>query len=195
MHSKLKAPAALLATILALGACVSRTTTPYPVSWTPIEQGSTTDGCPDLEGTYSNSGTGAFPPVTGGPPLITSVFDRMSRGTGMSSGRGWTVPHDAVSVSIDQTPETLRVTFSGEIGAQSSLDFRRYRFNMPEERFDDTFTCSTSHADSRLRFFAEPGFGRVLVSLLRATDGDLIVEWRQQTRHESTNSWWRYLLQ
>ena len=195
MHSKLKALAALLATILALGACVSHSAIPYPVSWTPIEQGSTADGCPDLDGTYSSSGTGAFPPVTGGPPPITSVFARMSRGTGMSSGRGWTVPPDAVSVSIEQTPETLRVTFSDENGAQSSLDFRRYRFNMSEERFDDTFTCSASDADSRLRFFAEPGFGRVLVSLLRATDGDLIVEWRQQTRHGSASSWWRYLLQ
>ena len=203
MHSIPKALAALLSigAILALGACVSYTTIPYPMSWTPIEQGSTADGCPDLEGTYSNSGTRAFPPETGDPPPITSVFARMGRGTGMSrpsvTGRVWTVPPDAISVSIDQTPETLRVTFSGENGAQSSLDFRRHHFNMSEERFDDIFACYASDTDSRVRFVAEPDPGG-LVFLLRATDGSLIVEWRGQFRGllvgAPASFWWRYPL-
>jgi hypothetical protein len=207
MHSIPKALAALLSigAILALGACASVTATPYPASWAPFVPGSTADGCPGLEGTYSNSSTGAFPPETGDPPPITSVFARLGRGTGRmnpsATGRVWTVPPDAISVSIDQTPETLRVTFSGENGAQSSLDFRRHHFNMSEERFDDIFACYASDTDSRLRFVAEPDPGG-LVFLLRATDGSLIVESRGRIGGRGflsapappASSWWRYPL-
>lgn len=206
MHSIPKALAALLSigAILALGACASRTATPYPASWAPFVPGSTADGCPGLEGTYSNSSTGAFPPETGDPPPITGVFARLGRGTGQMSpsatGRVWAVPPDAISVSIDQTPETLRVTFSGENGAQSSLDFRRYHFNMSEERFDDIFACYASDTDSRLRFVAEPDPVGIIF-LLRATDGSLIVESRGRIGGRvflyvpaPASSWWRYPL-
>jgi len=203
MHSIPRALAALLSTgaILALGACASVTSTPYPASWAPFVPGSTADGCPGLEGTYSNSGTEAFPPIAGDPPPITSVFARLGGGTGRMSpsatGRVWSVPPDAISMSIDQTPETLRVTFSGENGAQSSLDFRRYQFDWSEKRYDDIFACNASETDSRLRFMAEPGGGG-LVFLLRATDGSLIVEWRGRFRGllvgAPTSSWWRYPL-
>ncbi len=207
MHSIPKALAALLSigAILALGACASVTATPYPASWAPFVPGSTADGCPGLEGTYSNSSTGAFPPETGDPPPITSVFARLGRGTGQMSpsatGRVWAVPPDAISVSIDQMPETLRVTFSGENGAQSSLDFRRHHFNMSEERFDDIFACHASDTDSRLRFVAEPDPVGIIF-LLRATDGSLIVESRGRIGGRGflsapappASSWWRYPL-
>ncbi len=96
------------------------------------------------------------------------------------------MPPDAVSVPIVQTPEILEVTFFGENGERTSLDFRRYHFKWSEERFDDLFTCyNRAEQAPRLRFLAEPEStdiapfhfegGGTLVFLLKAEDDSLIV--------------------
>ncbi len=148
------------------------------------------------------------------------MFKRLGSGTGIMSPnankRVWPVPPDAISVSISQTPEILKVTFFGENGEQTSLNFRRYHFNWSEERYDDIFTCYNSDKEPRLRFMAEPesratgiapiyfkGFG-TLVFLLKAEDDSLIVQWRSESigisavligSRISVNSiWWRYPL-
>lgn len=205
--------------IIALAGCVSATgKVSYPVSWAPIDAGLTVDGFPWLEGKYSNSGVEGFPAELGEPLGLSEVLTRMGRGSGLTSpretGRVWDVPVDAVSVSISQTPGKLKVTFFGENGKQTGLDFRRYHFNWSEKRYDDLFSCYASAKGPRLRFFAEPenhsaGIpypylegGGSLVFLLKAADGSLIVQWLGESVGISTvlvgshivfNSvWWRY---
>jgi hypothetical protein len=190
----------------------------YPESWAPIESKPTSDGCPGLEGTFSNRGTGSFPAELGEPPKLTDIFARMARGTGPMSpkarGRVWSVPAEANSVAIVQAPESLSVSFIDQAQNQTPLNFRRYHFSWSEERYDDLFTCYTSNNDPRLRFFVEPEShsalipniymegGGTLVFLRMAADGSLIVEWRSDSIAISAvvvgsgitfnNVWWRY---
>jgi len=222
LHSKRTKLAALIfstGVFLALMGCASVTgPVSYPTSWAPIESVLTEDGCPALEGTYSDRGAEAFPTELGEPPRLSEVFVRMGRGTGLfsprESKRVWPVLPDSVSVGIVQTPEMLKFTFLGRNREQTSLDFRRYHFKWSEKRFDDLFTCYSSNKEARLRFFAEPessstiipnlylGGSGTLVFLLKATDGSLIVQWRSESAgisavllgtHISFNSvWWRY---
>ncbi len=209
-----------LGVVLALSACASVPgSVSYPVSWAPIDPGVAADGCPRLEGTYSNRGIGTFPPELGEPPSLGNIFARLGPGTGpisaSANGRVSPVLSDAISVSIVQTSEILKVTFFSENGEQTSLDFRRYRFNLSEERYDDLFTCYRELSflsgkvrflakEPRLRFMAEPkspatgiapiyfkGFG-TLVFLLKAEDDSLIVQWRGDISEKSV--WWRYPL-
>ena len=133
------------------------------------------------------------------------MFKRLGSGTGImspnASRRVWPVPPDAVSVSISQTPELLKVTFFGKNEELSSLDFRL--FHAFEDRFDETFACVNQDNEARLRFVAEPdsggaGFalaaffegGVTLAFLLKAEDGSLIVQWQKDL--SKTSIWWRY---
>ena len=206
--------------VLALSACASVPgSISYPVSWSPIDPGVAADGCPRLEGTYSNRGIGTFPPELGEPPSLGNIFSRLGPGTGpisaIANGRIGSVLSDAISVSIIQTSENLKVTFFGEKGEQTPLEFRRYRFNLSEERSDDLFICYRelsflsgyvrfSANEPRLRFVSGPkspatgiaptyfkDFG-TLVFLLKAEDDSLIVQWRGDISEKSV--WWRYLL-
>ncbi len=206
--------------VLALSACASVPGSfSYPVSWAPIDPGFAADGCPRLEGRYGNRGIGTFPPELGEPPSLGNIFARLGPETGPMSasanGRVSPVLSDAVSVSIVQTSEILKVTFFGENEEQTSLDFRRYRFNWSEERYDDLFACyhgssytylhpANWQTEPRLRFVAGPrnlatGFapmyfegGFNLVLLLKAEDDSLVVQWRNDISKKSI--WWRYPL-
>ncbi len=210
----------LAGVVLALSACASVSgSVSYPVSWAPLDPVFAADGCPRLEGRYGNRGIGTFPPELGEPPSLGNIFARLGPETGPMSvsanGRVSPVLSDAVSVSIVQTSEILKVTFFGENEEQTSLDFRRYRFNWSEERYDDLFTCykGSSYAsgpprklakDTRLRFVVGPrnyatGFapmyfevGLNLVFLHKAEDDSLVVQWRNDFSEESI--WWRYPL-
>lgn len=182
----------------------------YPIPWEDLEQIPTTDGCPHLAGTYSNLGDATFPSEKGTPTSLTKIFTRLSK----ASGQTWDVPLDATSVSINQTPETLKVTFLGNSKALCTLDFRRYHFNFLEKRYDDLFTCYVSENGIRLRLFPEldagalalpnlfVGGGATLIFLLKANDGSLIVQARSESlgisavligTHLSFDSvWWRF---
>ena len=211
----------LMAMVMGFAGCAS-TTGPikYPPSWAPIETKQTSEGCPALEGTYSNRGTAVIPVELGEPAKLTEVFTRMGRGTGLMSpqatGHTWVVPGDAITTSFALTPETLVVTFVDESGEMTSLNFRRYHFKMSEKRFDDQFTCVSDSDEPRLRFLAEPEShsavmaplyaegGGTLVMLLKAADGSLIVQWRGESlvvsglligSHMKFKSvWWQYPL-
>lgn len=192
--------------------------TSYPAEWASIDAGLTIGGCPNVEGTYSNRGSQVFPAELGEPPRLSDIFTSLGRGTGLFSpsenNQVWPHLPDAVSVSISQTPESLKLLFLARSGEQTSLQFRRYHFSLSEKRFDDLFTCYASDEKPRLRFLAEPqsiisGLPGLyieatgsLVFLLKATDGSLIVQWRNESvgmsrillgSHVSFDSiWWRY---
>lgn len=169
----------------------------YPVEWASIKSSPTDNGCPKLADTYSNHGAAAFPEGIGEPPDLSDIFTRMGQGQGpMSPGatkRSWPTLSDAVSVSFEQTPETLNLTFANASGDPTVLNFRRYHFRWSEERYDDQFTCYLSSGEPRLRFFVEPERhslvipylyvegGGTLVFLLKAADGSLIVQWRAES--------------
>ena len=202
-----------------MSGCASITgPTSYPKEWVSIDADMTADGCPNVEGTYSNLGTQAFPAELGQPPRLSDVFTRMGRWTWPFSPRenkqAWPNLPDAISVRILQAPDLLTVYFLGRNGDQTLLQFRRYHFSWSEKRFDDLFTCYASHKEPRLRFFAElestrtilpnlyVGASGTLVLLLKATDGSLSVQLRNESvgisaiilgSHVSFDSvWWRY---
>ena len=107
--------------VFILSGCASITgSTSYPKEWASIDADITADGCPNVEGTYSNRGTHTFPVELGGPPRLSDVFTRMCRGAGLSSPRGnyqiWPDLPDAISVRILQTPDLLTIHFLGNNG-------------------------------------------------------------------------------
>jgi len=191
----------------------------YPESWAPIQSISIADGCPSLEGTFSNRGSGAFPTELGEPPRLDEVFARMGRGSGPMSprayGRTWSVPSEAESVSVSQAAESLSFLFIDKDGNKTPLNFRRYHFNWGEDRYDELFTCYNNDGEPRLRFLAEPEShggsisnfylvgGGILVFMLRTADGSLVVQWRSDSAAVSgaligsglsfKSVWWRYL--
>ena len=201
-----------------MSACASVTgSVSYPVSWAPIDPVFAGDGCPRLEGTYRNRGIGTFPPELGEPPSLSNIFARLGPKTGpisaSSNGRVGPVPPNANSVSIVQTSEKLKVTFFGENGEQTLLNFRRLYAYRSEKRYDDLFACYNANnyrhsrrlsKEPRLRFMTGPrnhatGFapmyfegGFNLVLLLKAEDDSLVVQWRNDFSQESI--WWRYPL-
>lgn len=221
MRSRLCQLASFLCIVAALmsGGCAS-TTGPvhYPDTWASIESASTADGCPKLDGVYSNSGAETVPAELGAPPKLTEVFARMGRSPGpkgpKSSGNAWPEVADADYVLIRQTPEAMSVTFVGGKPEDTTLNFRRYHFNWFEKRYDDLFTCYMDESGARLRFLVEPErhsgvfatiyleAGATLVFLLKASDGSLVVQWRSESfaissvlvgSHIRFNSvWWRF---
>jgi hypothetical protein len=125
---------------------------------------------------------------------LSDVFARMTRGItiGGTPGPWQTLPHDPMSVSIAQTPESLRLTFVDAAGGSASLAFRRYHFSWSETRFGDIFNCYLTAGEPRMGFLANPeghhsatpiGLegGGTVVLLLKATDGSLVVQWRRDS--------------
>jgi hypothetical protein len=211
-------PVVLMAA-LALGGCASVTgPVSYPAAWPAAEVAATIDGCPRLEGTYADAGSGSHPAESGAPPALSEVFSRLGNPRGpmraIMNWQGWPALAPAESVQIRQGPDALVVTFAGGNGERTSLSFRRHRFNWSEERYDDLFTCYAEPNGARLRFIAEPegyaenvpwiyvGAGGSLVFLLKAADGSLVVQWRSESlvvpsilvgAHMRFDSlWWRY---
>ena len=172
--------------VFILSGCASITgSTSYPKEWASIDADITADGCPNVEGTYSNRGTHTFPVELGGPPRLSDVFTRMCRGAGLSSPRGnyqiWPDLPDAISVRILQTPDLLTIHFLGNNGDQTSLQFRRYHFSWSEKRFDDLFTCYASDKEPRLRFFADPESTRSTSRLYIGSTGTLVFLLKEPT--------------
>ena len=203
-----------------LGCATSSGYPPYPTEWDPIKSAPTQEGCPDLQGTYSNQGTGTFPPEAGEPPSLAEIFTTMARSQSATGPTAWkrawpTIPRDSALVSIEQTPETMTITFIDSGGRRTPLSFRRYRFSLSEDRVDDLFSCRTLHNEPTLRFFNEPhshastsivaaGGGGTSVTLLKSVDGSLVVNWRSDSAsltlfvlgsgYRVENLWYRYSL-
>lgn len=165
---------------------------PYPTGWASIESSATQDGCPNVGGTYSNQGSASSLPEVGPQPLLAEIFKSMARSRSMYGPTAWkqtwpTIPHDISSISIEQAPDTMAVTFIDTSGRRTSLNFRRYRLNWSEKRVDDLFECLIVLDRPELRFFAEVeshsvqffgiGGGGTNVHLLKSVDGSLIVRW------------------
>jgi hypothetical protein len=191
------------ATLMLTGCAFSTGPVHYPNTWASIELASTIDGCPNLDGAYNNIGVESFPVESGAPPKMSEIFARMGKGTGLMSpketGNVWPEIADATYVLIHQTPEAISFSFIGDKAEKSTLNFRRYHFNWFEKRYDDMFTCYSNESGARLRFFDAGG---TLVFLLKASDGSLVVQWRNDSlvvpsvligSHMRFNSiWWRY---
>jgi len=177
-----------------LGCATSAGNPPYPTAWASIKSAPTQEGCPDLQGTYINQGTGTFPPEAGATPSLAEIFTTMARSQTMTGPAAWkrswpTIPLDAAFVSIEQAPEAISITFIEASGRRTPLIFRRYRFKLSEDRVDDLFSCRALYGEPTLRFFNEPlshasasivavGGGGASVALLKAIDGSLVVNWR-----------------
>ena len=207
-----------LSVAIALSGCVAVSWTDYPGSWAPIQSASTSNGCPRLAGTYSNSGTSALGEEIGASPKLSEVFARLGQGAGLfspkNSGRTWIVPPEARSLSITQTSESLAVVFISEDKQETPLIFRPYRLNLFDERQDDYFVCHPSDKEPRLQILANPGAttssfpgiffasSQSYAMLLSATDGSLIVQWNSEQIGITAigvgsgvghgTKWWRY---
>jgi hypothetical protein len=72
----------------------------------------------------------------------------------------WHELADAVSASMEQTPETLVITFTNTKGDQVSLNFRRFHFDWHEKRLDQTFYCGSLYFQKFRLTRGEGRFGR-----------------------------------
>lgn len=209
---------ALWLVLAQLGCATSSGNPPYPSEWASIRSAPTPEGCPDLQGTYSNRGAASFPPEAGEPPLLADIFTAMARSrtaTGPATWeRSWpTIPRESATVSIRQATDSLTVTFTDSADRRTPLSFRRYRFTLSEDRVDDLFSCRTLYNEPTLRFFNEPvshssvsilavGGGGTNINLLRSVDGSLVVNWRSDdatisrfvlgSDYRVENLWYRY---
>ena len=144
-----------LGAALALSACAAsfKGSIAYPYTWAPLETGFASDGCPRLEGTYANHGTGTFPPELGKTPSLGNIFSRLIpepvHPNAHANRRLLSALSAATSVSIVQSSEKLKVSFLGKNGKPIPLNFRRDHLSITKERHDGLFTCY--HGDS------EPG--------------------------------------
>jgi hypothetical protein len=209
------APWLLLAQV---GCATSSGSPPYPAQWASIASVPTPQGCPDLQGTYSNVGAASFPPEAGEPPSLAEVFTAMARSTTATGpaawGRSWpAIPREPARVSVSQAPDSLTITFIDRAGGHAALRFRLYRPALSEDRVDDLFSCRTLYREPTLRFFNEPashthvsilgiGGGGTNINLLRSVDGSLVVHWRSDdatvsrfvlgSNYHVENLWYRY---
>jgi hypothetical protein len=212
------AASALFIAVAQVGCASNARVVPYPAEWASVETTPDAQGCPDLQGMYVNEAMAAFPPGTGKPPSLAATFGEMAGSqtpTGpAASGKSWpNIPHDAVSVQIEQGQDSMTVTFVDPAGRRTPLSFRRYRFLLAEDRVDDLFSCPARDEGPTLRFFNEPaaharvsivaiGGGGTTISLLRAVDGSLVVNWRRDditvtrivlgSRYHAESVWYRY---
>lgn len=177
-----------------MGCATSSGKPPYPTEWASIKSAPTSEGCPDLQGIYSNQGTASFPPEAGEPPSLADTFTAMARSKSATGPATWkrswpTIPSESARVSIRQAPDSMTITFIDSAGRRTPLSFRRYRFTLSEDRVDDLFSCRTLYDEPTLRFFNEPvshthvsilgvGGGGTNINLLKSIDGSLVVNWR-----------------
>ena len=208
--------------LVTLPGCAASSGRPqYPTEWATIKSAPIYDDCPNLQGTYSNQGSATYPPEAGAPPSLDEVFTRLAVGQGANSPAAWkqswpVIPHDISVVTIDQTSETLTVTFVDSEGKRTPLNFRRYRFKLSEDRVDDLFGCRMMYGEPILRFFTEPEShssasvewveaGGIYVVLLKSVDGSLVVNWRSDSvaltpflfglfDYRADNLWYQYPL-
>lgn len=221
MMSPPRAAAAATSLCLALaqlGCATSSGNPPYPEQWPSIKSAPIPEGCPDLQGTYRNQGSVSFPAEAGEPPSLAEIFTAMARSQTITGPAAWkrswpAIPIGAVAVSIRQAPESMTVTFIDSAGRGTPLSFRRYRFDLSEDRVDDLFSCRTLYGEPTLRFFNEPrshssvsillvGGGGTMINLLKAVDGALVVNWRSDdvtvsrillgSGYRVDNLWYRY---
>lgn len=190
-------PAALLTRLvtvfagLALSACAATGNVDAQApEWLAIDSAPTPDGCPNLAGQYENHASAVYPGSVTEAPTLTDIFNAMGRGvTAREPGRSWSVPRDATSVSIEQGPENLTLTFLGKDGERTLQNFHRLRIFRSDSRLDETFACNSSKGIARLRFpmanvehqsdSAAPlyiGGADVYVQFFKATDGALIMQ-------------------
>ena len=183
---------ALMGLVFILLGCTTRSGT-YPTSWASIESSASQDGCPNLRGIYSNQGSASSLPKVAPQPLLTDIFKSMASSRSMTGPAAWkqtwpAIPYDVSSISIEQAPDTITVTFIDTSGRRTSLNFRQYRFNWSEKRVDDLFQCLIVSDSPELRFFAEvesihsipivgTGGSATNINLLKSVDGSLIVRW------------------
>ncbi|MCM2288018.1 MAG: hypothetical protein NDI67_03230 [Sulfuritalea sp.] len=212
------APIALALALTQLGCATSSGNPPYPTEWASIKSAPTPDGCPDLQGIYNNRGAASFPPAAGEPPSLADVFKAMARSktaTGPATwNRSWpTIPDESAWVSIQQTSDSMTITFIDSAGRRTPLSFRRYHFRLSEDRVDDLFSCRTLYDEPTLRFFNEPvshtrvsilgvGGGGTFINLLKSIDGSLVLNWRSDditisrfilgSDYYADNLWYRY---
>jgi hypothetical protein len=211
----------LIGLVLTQVGCAASSGRPqYPIEWASIKTVPTDDGCPNLQGTYNNKGSATYPLEAGAPPSLADIFKQLALGQGPNSPAAWNqswplIPLDTSVVSIDQKPEMITVAFINSRGEQTSLDFRRYRFRLSEERVDDLFRCRVMYGEPSLSFFAEPHSfsdatnvyivgGGTMVVLLKSADGSLVVNWRSDSvaltlfvlgsGYRVNNLWYRYPL-
>jgi hypothetical protein len=204
--------------VLALPGCaITSGNPPYPAEWASIRSEPTAQGCPDLQGRYGNQPAASVPPQAGAPSLA-QIFQTMAHSQGVTGPAAWKrtwpdIPGDAVSVSIEQAPDALTVTFIDAAGRPTALPFRRYHFSLSEDRVDDLYGCRALYGEPYLKFFNEPlshastsiivvGGGGTAVYLLRSVDGSLVVNWRSDAAAVSLlvvgsgyrvdNLWYRY---
>jgi hypothetical protein len=206
--------------LIQLGCAASSGQPRYPSEWASIKSAPIYDNCPNLQGTYSNQGSATYPSEAGASPSLSEVFTQLALEAGLNSPadleKSWPViPNDISVVSIDQTSETLTVTFVDSEGKRTPLNFRRYRLKLSEDRIDDLFGCRLMYGEPILRFFAEPRRyfdgtvvymvgGGTFVVLLKAVDGSLVVNWRSDSvamtlfvlgsGYRVNNLWYRYPL-
>ena len=174
-----------------LGCATSAGNPPYPAEWASIKSPPTQDGCPNLQGTYSNHGSAIFPVEAGAQPSLADIFTSMARSRAPTGPAAWgqtwpAIPGNASVVSIEQTPETLTVAFIDSSGHRTPLDFRRYRFSLSKKRYDDLFTCRTLYGEPTLTFSVETHFhetwtivavvAATSVAMLKSVDGSLVVD-------------------
>lgn len=209
---------ALGAVLAQLGCATSSGQPPYPAEWASIKSAPTPEGCPDLEGTYSNRGAASFPPEAGEAPSLADIFTAMGHSQSATGPATWerswpSIPGDSARVSIRQAPDSMTITFIDAAGRFTPLSFRRYRLALSEGRVDDLFSCRTLYGEPTLRFFNEPvsharvsilavGGGGTNVNLLKSVDGSLVVNWRSDdvtvsrfvlgSDYHVENLWYRY---
>jgi hypothetical protein len=200
------------------GCATSSGKPPYPTDWASIKSMPTPEGCPDLQGTYSNKGAASFPTEAGAPPSLADIFKAMAQSSTITGPATWeqswpTIPKEAARVSFQQTPDSLTVTFIDSAGSRTALNFRRYHFTLSEDRVDDLYSCRTLYNEPTLRFFNEPvshtrvsilafGGGGTIINLLKSVDGSLVVNWRSDdatvsrfilgSDYRVDNLWYRY---
>ena len=183
----------LTSTVALAAACASEVK--YPSSWASAASAPTAEGCPNLEGLYSNLPSDAAPVDVGKAPSLTEVFLGMADGPAPVRYRQtWSVPQNAVAVSITQRPEELVVTFIDANDEQTSQRFRHLKITRIEKRYDDLFSCRVVDGEPGLSFPFTAASNGTRVSgpiymggsdtflfLRKAVDGALIVQLRTES--------------
>jgi outer membrane lipoprotein SlyB len=193
------ATGSLLITAAALALAVSGCATStgpqkYPSDWASIRTASIQHDCPNLAGTYSNRAVAVFPSEQGAAWSLSDVFTTMGKASTSVLHGSWEPIGDSASVSFNQTPDSLTVSFASAAGIENRLTFERKTKVLISsmDALTARFQCWWANGEPRLRFFDEiSGYssadasgsesGGSLILLLKAADGSLIVQKQSQT--------------